>query len=309
MRHTLLTMLVCAALPGAIACGHGHPIIVSTENNRLTVGGGVAGADDGYVDQIYVETDSSGDPEDFADFVNFGPGIYWTVPGFEISGLAENSGLYLQTLARPVWNANPNERRTLWYWDSNSSLPDKVENAPSASRLQIRQTSTVNALLTPTTTVAPSAIKLAAPIAADMGFHNHDLVRYVLPAPLPDDGAYAFFARLMSDLYAPSDPFLVMINNNVLDGNDMLTAAADINRAAFLPGDFNHDDRVDAADYVIWRNNAGTTQDYQLWRGGFGATFSGPGSAVGTTSVPEPVSLLIVGTIVGPLTFTLRRRR
>lgn len=325
MRQTQLTLFLCAALPGAFAWGHGHPIIVSADSNRLVVSGGVAGADDGYADHIFVETDSSGDPQDFADFVNFGPGIYWTVPGFDISGLVENSGLYLQTLARPVRGTNPVEARTLWYWDPSSPLPDKVEIASASSRMQIRQTSTVNNLLTPTTSVAPPAMKLAAPLAADMGFHNHDLAKYVLPAPLPDDGAYAFFARLTSDIYAPSEPFLVVINNNILNGNDMLTAAAAINRDALLAGDYNHDDRVDAADYVVWRNSLNSTTqlaadgsgnlivdpaDYGVWRSNFGLSYPAPGAGFGTSQpVPEPASLLIVATIVGARASTLRRRR
>jgi hypothetical protein len=76
----------------------------------------------------------------------------------------------------------------------------------------------------------------------------------------------------------------------------MLAAAADINRSAFLPGDFNYDDRVDAADYVVWRNSAGTLEDYALWKGAFGASFPQLGNGSGTqsmgASVPEPLSLL-----------------
>ncbi len=84
-----------------VAFGHGHTINVTAVNNQLVVTGGVAGAANGLASQVFVETDSSGDPQDFATFTNFGPAIYWIVPGFGISGLAENSGLYLQTLARP----------------------------------------------------------------------------------------------------------------------------------------------------------------------------------------------------------------
>ena len=54
-------------------------------------------------------------------------------------------------------------------------------------------------------------------------------------------------------------------------------------------GDFNHDGRVDAADYVLWRNNGGSAQDYQLWRSNFGRISSGAGAGIPAT-VPEPVS-------------------
>ncbi len=302
-------VLAAAAAP-AFVFGHGHPIIVTADdNNRLVVSGGMASAADGYADPIYVETDSAGDPQDFADFTNFGPGIYWIVPGFEISGLAENSGLYLQTIARPVRNTSPVESRVLWYWDLNSSADDKVEVAPDSSRMQIRHSATVNTLLTPTTMDAPSAIKFADPLAADMNYHNHDLLKYLLPAPLPPDGAYAFFARLTSDVYGPSDPFLVLINNGGLDGTQMLDAAAAINRDALLAGDYNHDDVVDAADYVLWRDTLNSTtrlaadgsenslvdgDDFDVWRNNFGLSFPGGGSGLGAgQNVPEPATIML----------------
>lgn len=325
--HLLKQLLVAfAALAwSTMAFGHGHPIIVTAENNRLMVSGGTAGADNGFVDQIFVETDSSGDPQDVATFSGFGDAVYWSVPGFNLLGLAENSGLYLQAVARPVVNTAPVEARTLWYWNPNSAADDKVEPAPTSSRLQIRQTQAVSVLLTPTTAVAPPAMKLAAPLAADMGFHNHNLARYLLPAPLPPDGAYAFFARLTSDVYAPSDPFLVVINSVGLEGADMLTAAAAINREALLAGDYNHDDRVDAADYIVWRNTKdSTTQlaadgsgngvvdiaDFSLWRTNFGHTFGGLASGVVIApSVPEPsTAAAAIVTIFWVLSWPMRHR-
>jgi hypothetical protein len=55
-----------------------------------------------------------------------------------------------------------------------------------------------------------------------------------------------------------------------------------------LPGDFNGDDRVDAADYVVWRKTDGTTAKYNEWRGNFGAT-AGAGSGLGIGgAVAEP---------------------
>ena len=41
-----------------------------------------------------------------------------------------------------------------------------------------------------------------------------------------------------------------------------------------LPGDFNHDNLVNAADYVVWRNGLGTSyipNDFDIWRTHFGA--------------------------------------
>jgi probable HAF family extracellular repeat protein len=62
-----------------------------------------------------------------------------------------------------------------------------------------------------------------------------------------------------------------------------------------LPGDFNGDNVVDAADYVLWRKNPGgiyTPDDYNTWRANFGQSysFSGNGSSSSTSAgnVPEP---------------------
>ncbi|MEX2307362.1 MAG: PEP-CTERM sorting domain-containing protein [Pirellulales bacterium] len=41
-----------------------------------------------------------------------------------------------------------------------------------------------------------------------------------------------------------------------------------------LPGDFNGDGRVDAADYVVWRKNNGTETEFNTWRAHFGESLS-----------------------------------
>jgi probable HAF family extracellular repeat protein len=70
-----------------------------------------------------------------------------------------------------------------------------------------------------------------------------------------------------------------------------------------LPGDYNVNGEVDAADYVIWRERMATLStlpndttpgwvqpvDYSVWRANFSRA-AGSGSAIGSTSVPEPAS-------------------
>jgi hypothetical protein len=79
---------------------------------------------------------------------------------------------------------------------------------------------------------------------------------------------------------------------------------------AGLPGDFNEDGAVDAADYVAWRKGLGTTYtqtDYDVWRAHFGQT-AGSGSTgyghrdsgLGASSeslsaaIPEPGGLFLL---------------
>jgi hypothetical protein len=84
-------------------------------------------------------------------------------------------------------------------------------------------------------------------------------------------------------------------------------------------GDYNNNGRVDAADYVLWRNggplqNEGATPgminqaDYDFWRARFGAT-SASGAALAASHVPEPASsLLFVAAGVVPLAASLSTR-
>jgi hypothetical protein len=81
-----------------------------------------------------------------------------------------------------------------------------------------------------------------------------------------------------------------------------------------LPGDYNQNGTVDAADYVVWRNNEGTTTSlpndngiggtvgqahYDLWRAHFGQS-AGSGT-ISNATLPEPASglLLILAATVG----------
>jgi hypothetical protein len=67
-----------------------------------------------------------------------------------------------------------------------------------------------------------------------------------------------------------------------------------------LPGDFNGDGTVDAADYVVWRKNGGSLDDYNTWRENFGASLgSGSGSALPSAeplsaAVPEPTAFILM---------------
>jgi hypothetical protein len=67
------------------------------------------------------------------------------------------------------------------------------------------------------------------------------------------------------------------------DGREGIAVATPIPEPT---GDFNEDGVVDAADYVVWRKNNGSQQEYDTWRANFG-TMPGTSSAF-VTSVPEP---------------------
>ena len=86
-----------------------------------------------------------------------------------------------------------------------------------------------------------------------------------------------------------------------------------------LPGDYNGDNTVNAADYTVWRDHLGQTfqltnenpadanpgvvnqADYAFWKSQFGMTLGS--GAQSNTAVPEPASamILLVGSIIAAL--------
>jgi autotransporter-associated beta strand protein len=110
-----------------------------------------------------------------------------------------------------------------------------------------------------------------------------------------------------------------LINNTSNTSIDLVVTAAGV------PGDYNGNGVVDAADYVIWRKHLGTNtqltnevagvtpgsvtqEDFDAWRSRFGNTSgSGTGGGLaGEQAVPEPTTILFV--LVGAPLITWRQR-
>jgi hypothetical protein len=101
-----------------------------------------------------------------------------------------------------------------------------------------------------------------------------------------------------------------------------------INAITGLPGDFNEDDKVDAADYVLWRKNgnnplpndggaANSAARFTLWKANFGNMQMPGGGGVGASDgadgtasrlvIPEPTSAALL--TIGCLWLAARPRR
>jgi hypothetical protein len=72
-----------------------------------------------------------------------------------------------------------------------------------------------------------------------------------------------------------------------------------------LPGDFNQDGIVNAADYVVWRKTDQSQTGYNNWRTNFGRT-AGGGSGAAAAAVPEPATGLLLLLMAAGM--SLRRR-
>lgn len=96
---------------------------------------------------------------------------------------------------------------------------------------------------------------------------------------------------------------------NYLIGDDTIAGDVTYVTPAGLPGDYNGDGTVNLADYTVWRDNLGasdesalnnngegiggiTTSDYQFWKDRFGNT-SGSASLATASAVPEPSAVLL----------------
>ena len=92
--------------------------------------------------------------------------------------------------------------------------------------------------------------------------------------------------------------------------NRLMVTSITIENELPLSGDYNNNGVVDAADYVVWRKNEGTTNtllndsiggmvgpaQYDQWRAHFGQT-TGNGTQSNTT-VPEPACALLLLPVV-----------
>jgi hypothetical protein len=73
---------------------------------------------------------------------------------------------------------------------------------------------------------------------------------------------------------------------------------------AGLPGDYNGDGSVDAADYVVWRKNDGSQAGYDTWRANFDRTTGG--AAATSAIIPEPETALSL--VLGIMAMVFWRR-
>lgn len=139
------------------------------------------------------------------------------------------------------------------------------------------------------------------PVSSDGAWHRH--YDYVLHGAA-SDGVYLMQLSLDSNDggIAASDPFFIVFGQNVF-GAPLDTAAEWVEENYDmligndgLPGDFNADGTVDAADYTVWRDGLGSEYepaDYETWRNNFGTTATG-GGAHSPASVPEPGGLILL---------------
>jgi hypothetical protein len=121
-------------------------------------------------------------------------------------------------------------------------------------------------------------------------------------------GGSFFIDNLMVEVFANQAAMLATPNPN--------TAPVE---SVGVPGDYNENEVVDAADYTVWRDNFGSAtalpndpsagvaaDDYDRWKANFGDTLPGAGG-LSSGAVPEPSTLVLVSLAMAAAGFGRRR--
>jgi hypothetical protein len=247
----------------------------------------------GYARQVFADID-----EDAGLSPAPGNRYATTLPGFDLQHLQASDVLLMEAIARPVTAEGRVEDRWLWHW--SASTGDIAELSAEANlQLASSRGFLPSVILSQDDAPEHATVQLADVLPTDVNQHRH-LITYVLsnPALAPGD-VYAFFGRLHAPGYAPSEPLLIAVHLG-LGAAEFQAAARQINAAALLPGDFDHNDAVDGVDLLVWQRTYAFVGEHPADMTGDGSVEGGdlalwseflgrrwPADAGAVTTIPE----------------------
>jgi hypothetical protein len=139
------------------------------------------------------------------------------------------------------------------------------------------------------------------PTKLDALFHfsGADVAGMPLAVTVSDSGTYSLNLTADADgtrpPITPGTPLSNGLYTLEYQTDSLLGSQITFVSAVVLPGDYNNDGVVDAADYTVWRDGLGTTYtqaDYDVWKANFG-THAGGAGTMENVAVPEPATIAL----------------
>ena len=131
---------------------------------------------------------------------------------------------------------------------------------------------------------------------------------------------------VLSGLFVDGKPFSLELNTNDIGGQDHLDneTVVTVTLVDRLAGDYNGDNVVDSADYIVWSKSLGAAVangdgadgnfngkidaiDYDVWKMDFGRARSGSGTSL-SSSIPEPDMIGMLLFLLGIFNWLVRRQ-
>jgi endonuclease/exonuclease/phosphatase family metal-dependent hydrolase len=204
--------------------------------------------------------------------------------------LGSQATVQIGQLDNMTGGANGMSEAIRWEADANGITPIIVTGlgALTSNRVRLQSSSELAANTGSGATLTGDGVALELDLSALMASTTLTLIENQTADPI-----FGYFEHGGTlDLYAEGSEILETGFNGTVhisyvggNGNDAVLHLV----AATMPGDHNHDDAVDAADYVMWRKLAtGDGQGYLDWREHFGAN----SSSTSSSPVPEPSGMV-----------------
>ncbi|CAN0351322.1 unnamed protein product, partial [Ectocarpus sp. 4 AP-2014] len=202
-----------------------------------------------------------------------------------VMGLAGGSNLFFDIVPTTIDGQSAN----FWWWDGvdpddeGFSLDDvDFGLAPAGVTWEVFDEDFDKHVADGSDTVVPGAFIQEA--FSDGAVHSHLVLQLADndgdSQTTPPEGVYLAAMVLQAEGYEASDPYFFVHRTSGLT-NEPRDIAADWVQTNYkslvaepLPGDFNLDGVVDAADYTVWRDGLGATYepaDYDIWSDNYGA--------------------------------------
>ncbi len=281
-----------------------HEIELSPTDDAMVKAGTNANANFGNSANLFAKHDPVNPAARNVSFIKFNTGSVATaeIEQAILTVNGENTGSASQVIAHVYGLTNDAWNETTINWNNAPNLADSLGTAvDDISENFIEGIGTSASFVGHFTGVAASR-EMAIDVTRFVQAHPDQEVTFLIAREVRFDGENVDDA--LSSLRLSSKESGVTVPKLSL----MLSALA-------LPGDYDDNGTVDAADYDVWKENFGTTNpaadgdrsglvdagDFLVWRKYHGKSLPGANAGAGNAAVPEPTVALLAGLGLVPI--------